>query len=137
MKIYSINEWNDQNSSYYYHYTSIRNAKLIIRDKALIAKMPKRDQYGKGVFFTKLKPSFSDYDLICNNYIHYSNKFFTKVECAFAFSKNEIDLMHLNVDRGRDVWCCGNDINLNNYEFKLIARKNKKDFENHLNLNYF
>jgi hypothetical protein len=133
MKIYSKNEWNDQNGSYFYHYTSFSNAKKILRDNVLIAKTPKRGQYGKGVFFTKMKPSYCDHDLIFNNYIHFSNKFFKKVECAFAFNRHEIDLINLKVDHARDVWCHGNDICLNQYSFDLIARNNKKGFENLLN----
>ena len=130
MQIFTIHDWLDNSGTYYYHYTSIKNAKKIIEDQLLIAKVPKRNQYGSAVFFTKLKPNSNDNDLICNNYIHYSNKFVKKIECAFAINRNHIELQNINADRGRDVWCHRKNVNLKHVEFKLIIRKNKREFEN-------
>ena len=135
--VFSVNEWHDYSSEYIYHYTTIHNAKEILRDKVINANWPKRHNYGKGVFFTILPPNRNDRDLIVNNYIYLSHKYFSNVECAFAFKKSDLNLKRINADCGRDVWCFNGDINLVGIQFRLVVRKNKHTFDSYLVTNVY
>lgn len=74
-----LNNWK-KNSNYYYHYTSIDNARQILDDKVIRAKKPKVKQFPKAVYFTALCPHSKDKELIKNNYIYYNNDFRKKLD---------------------------------------------------------
>jgi cbb3-type cytochrome oxidase subunit 3 len=130
--IIDLNDWND-NKSYFYHYTSLNNARLILEDRTLIAFLPKIQHFGKGIYFTVLKPSSSEEQLIKNNYIYFTKTYLSNIQCAFAFRKNDLLLTKITDRFNRDIWKYGNDIDLNRINFKIVIRK--PHFRNQLNLN--
>lgn len=130
--IVDLNDWND-NNSYFYHYTSLHNARLILADRKLIAFLPKIQHFGKGIYFTVLKPSTNEEQLIKNNYIYYAKTYLSNIQCAFAFKKNDLLLTKITDRFNRDIWKYGNDIDLNRINFKIVIRK--PHFRNQLNFN--
>jgi hypothetical protein len=85
--------------------------------------IPKVRHFDKGVFFTICKPDLSDEELIVNNYIHYSNRYLNKIQCAFAFHVNDLYLIKIFDKYNRDVWEHAGDIDLNQIDFKIIVRR--------------
>ena len=73
-----------------YHYTSIDNAREIVRDKVLRAFKPKVQIFPVGVYFTALSPLLNNRAIIMNNYIHYSKSYVKKVKCAIAIDMREL-----------------------------------------------
>ena len=120
--VIDLKNWNAGSSTYYYHYTSLQCARQILRDRRLIASVPKIKNFGKGVFFTTLEPDTSEHQLITNNYIYYSKKYLRNIQCAFAISGNDFFLKKLKANLNRDVWKCKNDIDLTRISFKVIIR---------------
>ena len=131
--IVKLSDWNDSDSFYYYHYTSLNNARQILRDRKLKANIPKVKHFGKGIFFTVLEPSSTDEQLIKNNYIYYSKAYLSNVECAFAFHENDLFLKKLRDKFSRDVWKCNDDIDLSQVNCKIIIRKTNYRFYYELN----
>ena len=138
ISVIPVNEWTQHSNSYdsyYYHYTSIKNAVSILRDKTIHARMPKVVHLGQGVFFTIHSPVNEDSFLIENNYIYYTgkhSKYLGNVECAFAISRRDISLKKVNNRDGRDVWKKTGDIDLKSTNFKLVSRKDKHLLDNYL-----
>ena len=127
--IFSVNEWTEysNNNSYFYHYTSIKNAETIVNQKTIKANTPKIIHLGRCVFFTAHPPCKDDRFLIENNYIYYTglrSKYNPNVECAFAISQRDISLIKVYTRDGRDVWKVKGDIDLKRITFELISRKN-------------
>jgi hypothetical protein len=122
IEIVDLNNWKDRGSLYYYHYTSLNNAKQILRDRKIIAILPKVKHFGEGVYFTILKPDSTDRNLIENNYIYFSDTYLNKIQCAFAFHKNDLFLKKINDKFNRDVWKHADDIDLNQMDYKIIMR---------------
>ena len=120
--VIDLKHWNGGNTTYYYHYTSLQCARQILRDRKLIASIPKIKNFGKGVFFTTLEPDTSEQQLITNNYIYYSKKYLRNIQCAFAISGSDFFLKKLKANLNRDVWKCKNDIDLTRISFKVIIR---------------
>ena len=85
-------DWNDFNNDYFYHYTSLYCANQILQSRRIIASLPKWKSFGKNVYFTKCKPDSNDYQIVTNNYIHYSMAYLSNIQCAFAFHKNHLIL---------------------------------------------
>lgn len=109
--------------TYLYHYTSIDNAREIVRDKVLRSFQPKVQIFPVGVYFTALSPHFNYLTIIINNYIHYSKSYVEKVECAIAIDMRELKFEKiLDKKYGRDVWRYPNDINLESVKFKIVLR---------------
>jgi hypothetical protein len=118
-------EWADYESEYYYHYTSIEAANLILHTKKIRRSVARIWKFGCGVFMTVLEPSKNDYELICNNY-RGNTKYSHRVEVAFAIRKSDInDVTEKFTDErtlNRDLWRCNSDIDLENVDFVLINR---------------
>ena len=119
--VYSSN-WHDSSNSYYYHYTSLLNARQILKDRKIKASIPKVKYFGKGIFFTVLKPNSPDEHIIKNNYIYYSKAYLSNVQCAFAFLRNDLILKKMYDKFSRDIWRHDGDINLNHIKFKVVIR---------------
>ena len=51
---------------------------MILNDKVILAKWPKRHNYGPGVFFTTLPPNTTDRNLIQNKFKYILWKLFSK-----------------------------------------------------------
>jgi hypothetical protein len=122
--IIDLSDWNDNNGNYYYHYTSVDCAKKILRDRRIIASVPKVRHFGKNVYFTKCKPGLSDYQLVVNNYIYFAKRYLKNIECVFAFHKHDLKMMRQVLDKyERNIWGHANDIDLNRTDFKVIIRQ--------------
>ena len=117
-----LSNWHDSSNSYYYHYTSLLNARQILKDRKIKANIPKVKYFGKGIFFTVLKPNSPDEHIIKNNYIYYSKAYLSNVQCAFAFLRNDLILKKKYDKFSRDIWRHDGDINLNHIKFKVVIR---------------
>lgn len=114
--------WDRNSDSYYYHYTSIENARQILNDKIIIAKKPKVNIFPTAVYFTTLSPHSTDIALIKNNYIHYNENYKRNIKCVFAIEKSDLELDKINDRHNRDIWSYLSDIDLTIVNFKLILR---------------
>ena len=126
--IVELSNWNDSDSVYYYHYTSLNNARQILRDRKIKANIPKVKHFGRGIFFTVLEPNSADEHIIKNNYIYYSKAYVGNIQCAFAFHKNDMYLRKVYDKFNRDVWKREDDIDLNRNDFKIIVRQTNYRF---------
>ena len=115
-------DWNDFKNDYFYHYTSLHCATQILQSRRIIACKPKVKRFGKNVYFTKCKPDSNDYQIVTNNYIHFSMAYLSNIQCAFAFHKNHLILNKVYDKFARDIWRHADDIDLNRIEFKVIIR---------------
>ena len=115
-------DWNDFKNDYFYHYTSLHCATQILQTRRIIANKPKVKRFGKNVYFTKCKPASNDYQIVTNNYIHYSMAYLSNIQCAFAFHKNHLILNKVYDKFARDIWRHAEDIDLNRIDFKVIIR---------------
>ncbi len=121
----TLGEWNNTNNYLFlYHYTDKESAKSILKSKAIKQGKSSRSTFGRGVFMTILKPTESDSVLLENNYGD-KLKFHSKTQCAFAFNIQELKAKKIDdpFSKNRDIWRFDQDINLNEYDFKLILRK--------------
>ena len=130
--VIDLRDWNAFNNSYFYHYTSLKCARQILQSRRIIAKVPKVKRFGKNVFFTKCKPDLNDYQIVTNNYIHYSTNYLNNIQCAFAFHRYDLVLNKVSDNHKRDIWTHADDIDLNQTDFKVIIRQ--PHYRYHLNI---
>ena len=116
-------DWNDFNNDYFYHYTSLHCARQILQSRRIIASMPKVKRFGKNVYLTKCKPESHDYQIVTNNYIHYSMAYLNNIQCAFAIHRYHLRLNKVYDKFDRDIWSHADDIDLNRIDFKVIIRQ--------------
>ena len=111
--------------NYVYHYTSIYNAKKILKDMRIQVNDARVHHFGTGVFMTKLSPCFKNKKLLWNNFLS-NPKYLERLECAFAFRDNGSFFKFQDPKNPlRDLWKCNYDIDLKTKsEFYLIIRKN-------------
>ena len=112
-----------KNEELIYHYTSSKNAKAILKDM-LIKTTQSRINTGHGVFMTVLHPNLSNEELLINNYNGNYEKYLEKLQVAFAFKKDAINVIKLysrKVEK-RDVWRHDTPIDLRKVDFFLINR---------------
>jgi hypothetical protein len=115
--------WGRNNENFWYHYTSKYFAQLILKDMKIKITKSRLIRFGVGVFMTKMPPCVGEDALLTNNYIHKTPYYRAKLECAFAIKPNHSMIFQQLADKfHRDVWKCGNDIDLNQCEFYLIIR---------------
>ncbi len=66
-------------------------------------------------------PENDDDFLIENNY-RGNNRYASKVKCAFAFQQSQLRNLKKMKDAQRDIWRVSEDMDLNNYNFKVVYR---------------
>lgn len=119
-------EWSSSsNSAYYFHYTSVFNARCILRDKIINTSQARIPCFGRGVFMTMMGPDLSDHELIENNY-RGNYKYQSKTECAFGILKSSlgggIKKIYDKFGPHRDVWRFDYAIDLNTVKYVVVIR---------------
>ena len=145
--VFSTEEWNDFLKNevychYLYHFTTLRNAINILKDKMIQAELPKTENIGLGVFFTVDSPSETDDVLIKHNCIYFTGRgasmtsaYTQNVECAFAIAEDSVFLTKITATKefgdynDQGIWKYPNNIDLNSIKFKVIVRKNRDMFD--------
>lgn len=118
--IYDKRDWSET-QLFYYHYTSIENVVSIMSQKRINANYGRFDRAAI-VCFTILGPSTSDTALVKNNYLHQSQKWYKKIECAVAIRKSKINPLKKHDIYGRDIWQYYENIDLTRLDYKVVLR---------------
>ncbi len=122
----TLSEWKNKNdrNDYVFHYTTLQNAKSILRMMKIKVTEARIKKFGTGVFMTKMEPIEAESTLLHNIYLG-NPKYESRLECAFAIHKHHSRAYEFNdpMYPRRDLWKSNNDIHLNEDNFVLVIRK--------------
>ena len=123
--ILELGSWEQSPNGYYYFYTSIFNASLMLIERRIKCYSPENDIYGVGVFFTSYDPDTPKQKKIKKYFNNFGYTKYMYNECAFAFLKKEMYLEPISNDKNNHVFAHKGYIDLEKYNFRFILKEPK------------
>ena len=110
-RIINVSDWSIKDNFYFY-YTSIYNARLILKEMKIICSMDSSSETYGGFFLTKINPNQNNDDLMS----FYKNLKYMQV--VFAIIDKDVVCSKKKVKK--DFWIINDDIDLNSCYFFII-----------------
>lgn len=120
-----LRSWEQSTDDYYYFYTSIFYASLILIERKIKIYSPENEIYGNGVFLTSYGPDTPKQNKIKKYFNNFGNKKYMYNECAFAFLKKEMNLEPISNDKNKHVYVHKGYVDMEKYNFKFILKEPK------------